>query len=77
MSNRCGIFISGSDKEAPSVFERFDVSVFDITGKLVYQKKETDLSEAIDLTHLAEGNYMYQIQQQGIVKTVGKWVKIK
>lgn len=64
-------------KETPSVFERFDVLVFDISGKLVYQKKETDLLETLDLTHLAEGNYMYQIQQQGIVKAVGKWVKMK
>jgi hypothetical protein len=64
-------------KEAPSVFERFEVSIFDISGKLVFQKKETDLSEMIDLTHLAEGNYMYQIQQQGIIKAIGEWVKIK
>ncbi len=64
-------------KETPSVFERFDVSIFDISGKLVYQKRESDLLETIDLTHFAEGNYMYQIQQQGVIKAVGKWVKIK
>ncbi len=64
-------------KEAPSVFERFDVLVFDISGKLVFEKKETDLSEMIDLTYLTEGNYMYQIQQQGVVKNIGKWVKVK
>ena len=64
-------------KETPSVFERFDVSVFDISGKLVFQKKETDLSETIDLTHLIEGSYMYQIQQQGVIKAIGKWVKMK
>lgn len=64
-------------KETPSVFERFDVLVFDISGKLVYQKKETDLSEMFDLSHLAEGNYMYQIQQQGVIKAVGKWGKMK
>jgi Secretion system C-terminal sorting domain len=64
-------------KETPSVLRRFEVSIFDISGKLVHQKKETDLSETIDLTHLAEGNYMYQIQQQGVIKAVGKWVKVK
>jgi Secretion system C-terminal sorting domain len=68
-------------KETPSVAsslamtERFDVSIFDMSGKLVFQKKETDLSETIDLAQLAEGSYMYQIQQQGIIKAIGKWVK--
>lgn len=64
-------------KETPSVLERFDVSIFDISGKLVFQKKGTDLSEMIDLTHLAEGNYMYQIQQKDVIKAIGKWVKVK
>jgi hypothetical protein len=32
-------------KGDPSVFGAFDLNIFDISGKLIFQKKETDLSE--------------------------------
>ena len=62
-------------KETPSVFSRFELTVFDISGKLVFQKKETDLSETIDLSHLSTGNYIYQIKEGERIKAIGKWVK--
>ena len=64
-------------KEDPSVSSRFDVNIFDISGKLVFQKRETDLTETFDLSHLSEGNYMYQITSENAIVAVGKWVKIK
>ncbi len=70
-------------KETPSVASslamtsRFELSVFDISGKLVFQKKETDLSEAFDLSHLSTGNYIYQIKEGEKNKAIGKWVKIQ
>jgi hypothetical protein len=64
-------------KEDPSVSSRFEVNIFDISGKLVFQKKETDLTETFDLSHLSEGNYMYQIKQQAQIISIGKWIKIK
>jgi hypothetical protein len=64
-------------KEDPSVSSPFEVNLFDISGKLVFQKKETDLSETLDLSHLSEGNYMYQIKQQAQIISIGKWIKMK
>jgi hypothetical protein len=64
-------------KETPSVFGTFDLNIFDISGKLVFQKKGTDLSETFDLTHLAEGNYLYQIKVRDNIIALGQWVKIK
>jgi Secretion system C-terminal sorting domain len=64
-------------KGDPSVSGAFEVNIFDISGKLVFQKRETDLSETFDLSHFAEGNYIYQIKQQEQIISVGKWVKIK
>jgi hypothetical protein len=64
-------------KEDPSVSSRFEVNIFDISGKLVFQKKETDLTETFDLSYLSEGNYIYQIKQQAQIISIGKWVKIK
>ena len=64
-------------KEDPSVSNRFDVNIFDISGKLVFQKRETNLTETFDLSHLSEGNYMYQITSENAIVAVGKWVKIK
>ena len=64
-------------KEDPSVSNRFDVNIFDISGKLIFQKRETDLTETFDLSHLSEGNYMYQIKSENTIVAVGKWVKIK
>ena len=65
------------NRDKLSVFERFDVSIFDVSGKLVFGKKETDVSEAFDLSHLSEGNYLYQIKNKEQIISVGKWVKIK
>ena len=62
-------------KETPSVSSRFELTVFDISGKLVFQKKETDLSETVDLSHLSTGNYIYQIKEGERIKAIGKWVK--
>lgn len=62
-------------KETPSVSSRFELTVFDISGKLVFQKKETDLSETLDLSHLSTGNYIYQIKEGEKIKAIGKWVK--
>jgi hypothetical protein len=62
-------------KETPSVFNHFELTIFDISGKLVFQKKETDLSETFDLSHLATGNYIYQIKEGEKIKALGKWVK--
>ena len=62
-------------KEAPSVFSRFELSVFDISGKLVFQKKETNLFETFDLSHLSTGNYIYQIKHGATIKAIGIWVK--
>jgi Secretion system C-terminal sorting domain len=64
-------------KGDPSVSGAFEVNIFDISGKLVFQKRETDLSETFDFSHFAEGNYIYQIKQQEQIISVGKWVKIK
>jgi hypothetical protein len=64
-------------KEDPSVSSRFDFNLYDMSGKLVFQKRETDLSETFDLSHLAEGNYMYQIKEREQIISVGKWIKIK
>jgi hypothetical protein len=64
-------------KEDPSVSGTFEVNIFDISGKLVFQKRETDLSETFDLSHLSEGNYLYQIKQREQIISVGKWMKIK
>jgi hypothetical protein len=64
-------------KGDPSVSGTFEVNIFDISGKLVFQKRETDLSETFDLSNFAEGDYIYQIKQQGQIISVGKWVKIK
>jgi Secretion system C-terminal sorting domain len=61
----------------PSVFGTFDLNIFNISGKLVFQKKETDLSETFDLGHLPEGNYIYQIRQREQIVSIGKWLKIK
>jgi hypothetical protein len=64
-------------KEDPSVSSRFEVNIFDISGKLVFQKKETDLTETFELSHLSEGNYLYQIKDKEQIISIGKWVKIK
>jgi hypothetical protein len=64
-------------KEDPSVSSRFEVNIFDISGKLVFEKKETDLTETFDLSYLSEGNYIYQIKQQAQIISIGKWIKIK
>jgi Secretion system C-terminal sorting domain len=64
-------------KEDPSVSGVFDLNLFDISGKLVFQKMETDLTEIFDLSHLSEGNYLYQIKQREQIISVGKWMKIK
>jgi Secretion system C-terminal sorting domain len=64
-------------KGDPSVSGTFEVNIFDISGKLVFQKKETDLSETMDLSHLATGDYIYQIKQKEQIISMGKWVKIK
>jgi hypothetical protein len=64
-------------KGDPSVSGAFEVNIFDISGKLVFQKRETDLSETFDLSHFAEGDYIYQIKQRAQIISVGKWVKIK
>jgi hypothetical protein len=64
-------------KEDPSVSGAFEVNFFDISGKLVFQKKETDLSETMDLNHLATGDYIYQIKQKEQIISIGKWVKIE
>ena len=64
-------------KQDPSVSGTFDVNIFDISGKLVYQKKETDLTETFDLSHLPEGNYVYQILREGRIISVGKWEKVR
>jgi Secretion system C-terminal sorting domain len=64
-------------KGDPSVSGAFEVNIFDISGKLVFQKRETDLSETFDLSHFAEGDYIYQIKQQRQIISIGKWVKIK
>ena len=63
------------NRDKLSVFGRFDVSIFDISGKLVFQKKETDLSETLDLSHLSTGHYIYQIKEGEKIKAIGKWVK--
>ena len=65
-----------SFKVPPSVFGQIDLVVFDISGKLVYQKKEAALSETFDLSHLPNGNYLYQIFQEETPLSVGKWQKI-
>ena len=65
-----------SFKVPPSVFGQIDLAVFDISGKLVYQKKEAALSETFDLSNLPNGNYLYQIFQDGTPLSVGKWQKI-
>ena len=65
-----------SFKVPPSVFGQIDLAVFDISGKLVYQKKEAALSETFDLSNLPNGNYIYQIFQDGTPLSVGKWQKI-
>jgi hypothetical protein len=44
---------------------------------LAFEKKETVISETFDLTHLPEGQYVYQIKQQGNIVSMGKWLKIK
>ena len=62
-------------KETPSVFGHFELTVFDISGRLVFQKKETDLSETFDLSHLSTGNYIYQIKHGATIKAIGIWVK--
>ena len=64
-----------SFKVPPSVFGQIDLAVFDISGKLVYQRKEAALSETFDLSNLPNGNYLYQIFQEGTPLSVGKWVK--
>jgi hypothetical protein len=64
-------------KEDPSVSSRFDLNLYDMSGKIVFQKRETDLSETFDLSHLSEGNYMYQIKKQEQIISVGKWIKNK
>jgi hypothetical protein len=63
--------------EDPSVSGTFEVNIFDMSGKLVFQKKETDLSENYDLNYLATGDYMYQIKQNQQIISIGKWVKIE
>ena len=65
-----------SFKVPPSVFGQIDLAVFDISGKLVYQKKEAALSETFDLSNLPNGNYLYQILQDGTPLSAGKWQKI-
>jgi Secretion system C-terminal sorting domain len=64
-------------KGDPSVSGTFEVNIFDISGKLVFQKSETELSETFDLSHFAEGNYIYQIKQREQIISIGKWVKTK
>jgi hypothetical protein len=63
-------------KEDPSVSRTFELNIFDMSGKLVFQKKETDLSEIYYLNYLATGDYMYQIKQKEQIISIGKWVKI-
>jgi hypothetical protein len=64
-------------KEDPSVSSRFDLNLYDISGKLVFQKTETDLSETFDLSHLSEGNYLFHIKKGENIIAIGKWMKIK
>ncbi len=46
------------------------VSIFDLTGKTVFSKNISTLSETIDLSKQADGMYFLQVKQNGVTKTM-------
>ncbi|MCJ7934930.1 MAG: M12 family metallo-peptidase [Chryseobacterium sp.] len=58
--------------------DRYDIMVYDVSGKLVFSKLNNQLnhdkSGTFNLTHLVKGNYLIKVKTKNMDKTI-KWIK--
>lgn len=61
--------------ELPNLTELADISIIDLFGKICLKTQLTETMQEINITHLAQGIYLYQIKLPGGDVKIGKIIK--